>query len=69
MLTVLVQIEHLAQTVKRPREVSRGAAPSGCQPVGYFFLAGSKLAKAEKLGIDVVDEEAFITLMKSHGAL
>jgi DNA ligase (NAD+) len=31
--------------------------------------AGSKLTKAEKLGIDVVDEDAFIALMESHGAL
>jgi len=28
--------------------------------------AGSKLAKAEKLGVDVVDEKAFIALMASH---
>ena len=31
--------------------------------------AGSKLAKAEKLGIEVVDEEAFIALMERHGTL
>jgi DNA ligase (NAD+) len=31
--------------------------------------AGSKLTKAEKLGIEVVDEEAFVILMESHGAL
>jgi DNA ligase (NAD+) len=31
--------------------------------------AGSKLARAEKLGIEVVDEEAFIALMERHGTL
>jgi DNA ligase (NAD+) len=29
--------------------------------------AGSKLAKAEKLGVEIIDEEAFIALMKEHG--
>ena len=29
--------------------------------------AGSKLRKAEKLGVDVMDEETFSALMKSHG--
>jgi DNA ligase (NAD+) len=29
--------------------------------------AGSKLRKAEKLGVEVIDEEAFHTLMESHG--
>ena len=31
--------------------------------------AGSKLTKAEKLGVEVVNEESFIKLMESHGAL
>ena len=31
--------------------------------------AGSKLAKAEKLGVEIIDEAAFIALMESHGAL
>jgi DNA ligase (NAD+) len=31
--------------------------------------AGSKLTKAEKLGIEIIDEAAFITLLESHGAL
>lgn len=31
--------------------------------------AGSKLTKAEKLGVEVVDEEAFVSLMESHGAM
>jgi DNA ligase (NAD+) len=31
--------------------------------------AGSKLTKAEKLGVEVIDEAAFITLLESHGAL
>jgi DNA ligase (NAD+) len=31
--------------------------------------AGSKLTKAEKLGIEVLDEDAFQELMKHHGAL
>jgi len=30
--------------------------------------AGSKLRKAENLGIQVIDEEAFVRLMESHGA-
>ena len=30
--------------------------------------AGSKLRKAEKLGVEVMDEEAFRALMKSHGS-
>ena len=30
--------------------------------------AGSKLRKAEKLGVEVMDEEAFHTLMKSYGS-
>lgn len=29
--------------------------------------AGSKLAKATELGIEVIDEEAFVALLKSHG--
>ena len=29
--------------------------------------AGSKLAKAERLGINVLDEEAFVDLLKEHG--
>ena len=29
--------------------------------------AGSKLRKAEKLGIEVIDEQAFVELMSSHG--
>lgn len=31
--------------------------------------AGSKLRKAESLGVEVVDEEAFADLMKSHGLM
>jgi len=31
--------------------------------------AGSKLRKAEKLGVEVIGEEAFSALMKSHGVL
>jgi len=31
--------------------------------------AGSKLTKAEKLGVEVLDEDAFQDLMKHHGAL
>jgi DNA ligase (NAD+) len=30
--------------------------------------AGSKLAKAEELGIEVIDEEALVALLKKHGA-
>jgi DNA ligase (NAD+) len=31
--------------------------------------AGSKLRKAESLGVEVIDEQAFEALMKSHGVL
>jgi DNA ligase (NAD+) len=31
--------------------------------------AGSKLDKAEKLGVAVINEEQFIALMKEHGQL
>jgi DNA ligase (NAD+) len=31
--------------------------------------AGSKLTRAEKLGVEVIDEDAFTALMESHGAL
>jgi len=31
--------------------------------------AGSKLTRAEKLGVEVIDEDAFTRLMESHGAL
>ena len=31
--------------------------------------AGSKLTKAEKLGVEIIDEAAFITLMETHGTL
>ena len=31
--------------------------------------AGSKLRKAESLGIEVIDEDAFRALLESHGAL
>ena len=30
--------------------------------------AGSKLAKAEELGIEVIDEDGFLSLLKKHGA-
>ena len=41
--------------------------------VGFFWLqaageaAGSKLAKAERLGVTVMTDEAFLELLREHG--
>ena len=52
--------------------LAEGARVSGSVSAKTTFVlageaAGTKLRKAQSLGVEVVDEEAFRTLLQSHG--
>lgn len=66
------KLEALGRDEARQQLQSLGAKVAGSVSAKTTVLvagpgAGSKLAKAESLGVQVIDEDAFINVLKSHG--